>query len=97
MVLECQGERWGECGANNAPVQRKKQQINRSCALLGFLIGRFADWRIMIYIPVPLALTFHIVGSDLPDDRAADDESGTDVRAGPAQSTSFDYASGHPS
>jgi len=36
----------------------------------------------MIYIPLPLALTFHIVGSDLPDDRAADDESGADVGAG---------------
>ena len=65
--------------------------------LLGFLIGRFAGWPIMIHIPLPLALTLQIVGSDLPDDRAADDESGTYVGAGPAQSISFDHVSDHPS
>jgi len=36
----------------------------------------------MIHIPLPLALTFQIVDSDLPDDRAADEESGADVGAG---------------
>jgi hypothetical protein len=31
---------------------------------------------------LPLAFTFQIVGSDLHDDRAADDESGADVGGG---------------
>jgi len=51
----------------------------------------------MIHIPLPLALTFQIVGSDLSDDRAADDESSDNVGAGPAQSVSFDQVSDHPS
>ena len=50
--------------------------------MLGFSIGRFVGWSIMIHISLPLALTFQIAGSDLPDDRAADDESGADVGAG---------------
>jgi hypothetical protein len=53
---------------------------------MGFLIGRFAGWPIVIHVSLPLVLTFQIVGSDLPDDRAADDESVADVSAGPAQS-----------
>jgi hypothetical protein len=51
----------------------------------------------MIHIALPLALTFQIVGCDLPYDRATDDESGADVGAGPAQSISFDHVSDHPS
>jgi hypothetical protein len=46
MVLEFQGERWGECVANSA---RSKSS---EAALLGFLIGRFADWPIMIHSPL---------------------------------------------
>jgi hypothetical protein len=58
---------------------------------------RFAGWPIMIHIPLPLVLTFQIVGCDLPDNRTAGDESGADVGAGPAQSISFDHVSDHPS
>jgi hypothetical protein len=36
--------------------------------LLGFLIGRFACWPIMIYIRLPLALTLQIVDSALLHD-----------------------------
>ena len=39
--------------------------------LLGFLIGRFADWPIMIDSPLQRALTFQIVDSNLLDDVGA--------------------------
>jgi hypothetical protein len=51
----------------------------------------------MIHILLPLAVTSQIVGSDLPDDRAADDERGADVGAGPGQFISFDHVSDQPS
>jgi hypothetical protein len=54
---------------------------------VGFLIGRFADWPIMIHIPWPRALTFQIVNPDLLDD----------VGAAPAQNISFDHGSEQPS
>ena len=55
--------------------------------MLGFLIGRFVGWSIMIHIPLPLALTIQIVDSDLLDD----------VGAGPAQYITFDHGSDQPS
>src|SRR5579864_707850 len=41
-VLEFQGERCGECVANNAPVHRKMQQIVSSC-ILDWQVYRLAD------------------------------------------------------
>jgi hypothetical protein len=78
-------------------AHKKMQQIILKLYLLGFLIGRFASWPIIFHIPLPLVLTFQIIGSDLPDDSAADDGSDADVGAGPAQSISFDHVSAiHP-
>ena len=64
-MLEFQGERWGECVANSACSKSSE------AALLGFLIGRFADWPIMIDSPLQRALTFQIVDSNLLDDVGA--------------------------
>ena len=95
--MEFPRERCGECVANNAHCSSEDEANHLKLHLLGFLMSRFARGPIVIHIPLPLALTFQIVGSDLPGDRAADDESGADVGAGPAQSISFDHVSDHPS
>ena len=79
------------------PCSYEDAANHRKLHLLGFLIGRFAGWPLVIHVSLPLVLTFQIVGTDLPDDRAADDESVADVSAGPAQSISFDQVSDHPS
>jgi hypothetical protein len=61
-------------------------KIISSCPA-GILDSQVCRWPIMIHIPLPLALTFQIVDSDLLED----------VGAGPTQYISFDHVFDQPS